>query len=382
MENALVRAAHLRDELKSWLLRHAYPLWWDRGVDRENGGFHESLSPNAEPLHEARRSRVQPRQMYAFSQAHTLGWTGPFRAAVEHGLSFQLAKYHRPDGFFRALVAADGSPLDDSVLLYDQAFALFGLAAAHATLPFSNARAVALDLHGRLCAHFKHSVSGFECALPPALPLLSNPHMHLLEASLAWREVSADPEWQVISDEIAELALSRFIDGARGIVREYFDTQWNVASGTAGRTLEPGHQYEWAWLLMRWAGGPDRPDVMSTALRLIETAETHGIDHERGVAMNATLDDFSVIDASARLWPQTERIKAACLAAVITREARYWTIAVQSGQALLRYLDTPVAGLWRDRMQPDGSFADEPAPASSFYHIVCAIAELDRAIGP
>jgi mannose-6-phosphate isomerase len=55
---------------------------------------------------------------------------------------------------------------------------------------------------------------------------------------------------------------------------------------------------------------------------------------------------------------------------------------VQSGQALLRYLDTPVAGLWRDRMQLDGSFVDEPAPASSFYHIVCAIAELDRAIGP
>jgi mannose/cellobiose epimerase-like protein (N-acyl-D-glucosamine 2-epimerase family) len=382
MQDALVRAAHLRDELKSWLLRDAYPLWWDRGADRENGGFHESLSPGAEPVREPRRSRVQPRQMYAFSQADPLGWKGPFRSAVEHGLKFQLAKYRRPDGFFRTLVAADGSPLNDSVLLYDQAFALFGLAAAHATLPLSTAQEVAVDLRERLRAHFRHAVSGFECALPPALPLLSNPHMHLLEASLAWRDVSAAPEWQVISDEIAELALSRFIDGTRGIVREYFDTQWNVASGTAGRTLEPGHQYEWAWLLMRWAARSDRPEVISAALRLIETGEAHGVDHERGVAMNAILDDFSLVDASARLWPQTERIKAACLAAVITREARYWTIAVQSGQALLRYLDTPVAGLWRDRMQLDGSFVDEPAPASSFYHIVCAIAELDRAIGP
>ena len=51
-----------------------------------------------------------------------------------------------------------------------------------------------------------------------------------------------------------------------------------------------------------------------------------------------------------------------------------------AGQGLWKYLETDVPGLWRDRMNPDGSFIEEPAPASSFYHIVGAILDLDAAL--
>jgi mannose-6-phosphate isomerase len=98
--------------------------------------------------------------------------------------------------------------------------------------------------------------------------------------------------------------------------------------------------------------------------------------------MNSLLDDWSPHDAGARLWPQTERLKAAALAARVTGEARYFTMAVAAADALLRYLDTPIPGLWRDRIDAQGKVVDEPAPASSFYHLVAAIAEisaLDRA---
>uniref|UniRef100_UPI0026281DAB AGE family epimerase/isomerase n=1 Tax=Asticcacaulis sp. TaxID=1872648 RepID=UPI0026281DAB len=100
----------------------------------------------------------------------------------------------------------------------------------------------------------------------------------------------------------------------------------------------------------------------------------------RGVGVNSLLDDFSIHDHGARLWPQTERIKAAVLAAEITGDPAFWTIATQGADGLLRYLDTPVKGLWWDKLSPAGHFTDEPAPASSFYHITCAIAELDRAV--
>jgi mannose/cellobiose epimerase-like protein (N-acyl-D-glucosamine 2-epimerase family) len=32
-----------------------------------------------------------------------------------------------------------------------------------------------------------------------------------------------------------------------------------------------------------------------------------------------------------------------------------------------------VPGLWHDKMRADGTLVDEPSPASSLYHIVCAI---------
>ena len=46
-----------------------------------------------------------------------------------------------------------------------------------------------------------------------------------------------------------------------------------------------------------------------------------------------------------------------------------------------RFLETPVAGLWRDRIDHNGVFKEEPAPASSLYHIIGAIEGLERHLG-
>src|ERR1700691_4228668 len=45
-----------------------------------------------------------------------------------------LKHYRRADGLYRTLVAPDGSPIDNSALLYDQAFALLGIASARRLL--------------------------------------------------------------------------------------------------------------------------------------------------------------------------------------------------------------------------------------------------------
>ena len=50
--------------------------------------------------------------------------------------------------------------------------------------------------------------------------------------------------------------------------------------------------------------------------------------------------------------------------------------AVEAFDVLSTYFETPVPGLWRDRRLAEGGFVDEPAPASSFYHIMVAFNEL------
>ena len=382
MTNAFADAARLRDRLKTWATEAAYPLWWKTGADHDKGGFFEKLDLDGAPVDGPRRGRVLPRQIYSFSIAGDLGWTGPWREAVEHGLSFYLSRYRRPDGLFRTLIGPNGESLDETAELYDQAFAMFALAAVAKVLPASAAEAktIAVEVRETLIAERKHPVVGFHNFIPPTAPLQSNPHMHLFEAMLAWNEVDLDPAWRALADEIAELALAKFIQAESGQLREFFDLDWNPAPGVQGRICEPGHQFEWGWLLLRWGKLAGRPDATAAALRMIDDAEARGIDLARGVAINALLDDFSIHDNGARLWPQTERIKAAVLAAETTGEARYWDMAVAGAEGLLAYLRTPIPGLWRDKYQSDETFVEEPAPASSFYHIVLGILEMDRAI--
>jgi mannose-6-phosphate isomerase len=382
MTNARADAERLRDDLKAWALDHAFPLWWEVGADHVKGGFFEKIAQDGTPVEAPRRARVQPRQIYSYAVAGLLGWTGPWKQALNHGLDFYLAKYRRPDGFMRTLVANDGAPLDDKVDLYDQAFGLFGLAMAAQVLPErTDLPVLAVQLRDRLYADLKHPVTGFEESAPRSLPLLSNPHMHLFEASLAWLDVSGgEAGWRAMADELAELALGKFIDPVSGGLREYYDGDWNPAPGVAGRIIEPGHQFEWAWLLLRWGKLAGREDAVRAALRMIAIGDGPGVDPARGVAIFALLDDMSVHDDVARLWAQTERIKAGVLAAEVTGDPRWWATAAAGAEGLIKYFDTPVKGLWRDKLRADGTFVDEDAPASSFYHIVCAILELDRAI--
>jgi mannose/cellobiose epimerase-like protein (N-acyl-D-glucosamine 2-epimerase family) len=367
--------------LLGWLLEAAYPIWSTQGIDSMRGGFQERLMLSGEPTDDARRARVQPRQIYAFSRAPSLGWKGDANGAVAQGLSYFLTRYRRPDGLFRTLVSADGTPIDDRALLYDQAFALLGFATAAPLLGSSFSLAgEAEQLRQALFKHLKRAGPGFESGLPHGPPLLSNPHMHLLEASLAWLDVGGGNEWRSLADELGELALSHLIDPATGMLHESFDSSWKPTQDAPGRLVEPGHQFEWAWLLMRW--GQRRADVREVALRLIDVAETHGV--HGGVAINAIVNDTSIHDGSARLWPQTERLRAAALAARLYGDTRYWKMTEEAAAGLLRYFATDVPGLWFDRLTPSGEFMRETVTAGNLYHIVGAIYEvaaLVRSVG-
>ncbi len=367
-------------EIRRWLTEDAYPVWADTGVDPRTGGFQEAVRLDGAVVDAPRRARVQPRQIYSYALAERLGWRGPWRAIVERAADFYLRAYRRPDGLFRTLVSGDGAPLDDSVSNYDQAFALFALAQLHA-LGDARAEPMAEALLNELRARRGRPQGGFEESEPPSPPLQSNPHMHLFEAALAWAEAGGDGRWTDLAAEIATLARDRFIHPQSGALREFFDSDWSPAPGLQGRLVEPGHQFEWAWLMTRWGLRSGDAQALQAGRRLYEVGEGWGYDPVRGVAFSAVLDDGTSHDTTARLWPQTERAKAAAILAVQTGEARYWTALAGAGRALLRYFDVPVRGLWRDKLRPDGTWIEEPAPASSFYHIVCAIDVASDALG-
>ncbi|MCK3778603.1 AGE family epimerase/isomerase [Ensifer sesbaniae] len=369
--------------LSQWLADKALPLWRDAGVDAA-GGFVETIDMVGEPTRANRRARVQPRQVYCFAEAGRRGWSGDWRGAAEGGLAYFDRVFKQPSGFYGALADADGNLLDPSFDLYNQAFALLAFAYLAEVVPARKAEMVGRsnDLRSRIEAHVKHPVAGFEEDNPPRLPLCSNPHMHLFEACLASEMVDGFDQvaWANLADEIADLAMDHFIDAESGVLREFFDHDWAPFAGDKGRIVEPGHLFEWAWLLLRWAERRGSAEAIVKARRLFDIGEAHGICPNRNVAIMTLLDDLSVADPIARLWPQTEWLKASIRFAALTNgveRERYLASAARAAAALRAFLETPVAGLWRDKQKADGSFVEEPAPASSFYHILCAIYETE-----
>ena len=366
---------NVRSRLVGWLVHDAYPLWSNNAVDPA-GGFAEALDANGRAHSSPRRARVPPRQIFAFSHAPAFGWQGASVAIIERGIRHFTKHYRRGDGLYRTLIAADGTPLDNRAILYDQAFALLGFAAAAAALDArEHFEERALDLRRAITAAFQTADGAFRAHEGAALQLEANPHMHLLEACLAWRHIGADAAWGEWVDNLAGIAV-RFIRPASGALGEYATPAGAPTPGIAGKSVEPGHQFEWAWLLLRC--DPGSASLLSTALRLIAVGETFGV--RNGIAVNALADDLAISDPKARFWPQTERLKAAVLAADITGDEQYWSMALSAATSFFPYLATRIAGSWYDEQLPTKEMSESAAPASTFYHVVAAVQALDQAL--
>jgi mannose/cellobiose epimerase-like protein (N-acyl-D-glucosamine 2-epimerase family) len=358
--------------LCAWLFDAALPLWWERGADRVRGGFFEKIDVDGTPADLPRRFRVIARQAFSYFEASRLGWNGPGHEASLWALEYLARHFIAQDGTVISLVAPDGTVLDGGFDLYNQAFALLAFATGWqcegADSPW---RDRAVRLRNRLDEAHAHSHAGYRSG--GGAPLQSNPHMHLLEAAMAWMVIDPDPAWRKMADQIANLALTHFVDAKAGALREFFASDWSPAADVAGQIVEPGHQYEWAFLLNRWAGltGREPPPAID---RLIAFADAHGVDPMRKVAINSLLIDGSIHDAKARLWPQTERIRAYALGDAAIADGRMR----QAIEGLMKYFATRVRGLWFDQLTPADVMIVEPAPASSLYHIVGAIMELSK----
>ncbi|QTN19939.1 AGE family epimerase/isomerase [Brevundimonas sp. AJA228-03] len=368
-----------------WLRLKALPTWATLGMGCD-GSFAEALTLAGRPVHVPRRARVQARQIYVYAQAGILGWEGPWQHIVKAGTRCLIDKFIKPDGLARTLLSAEGEPLDDTSMLYDQAFILLALAMAdkvgvaepdlvQCAINLRDALAVRVLPNGALREAGEH-------------PFQSNAHMHLLEAALEWEQSRPDAGWMALSDRVVGLALSTFIDPAGGFLREFFDESWGPADGDDGRLVEPGHQFEWAWLLARYAVSRKDEKILAAAHRLY-AAGLRGVGDRDRVACDSLNDDLSVRSSRARLWPQTEWLKASLIlaeCAVDGSRADFLEQAAAAQRALALYLTSD--GLWHDKRLSTGAFIDEPAPASSFYHIMAAFTELKRteqaaqAVGP
>ena len=362
--------------LSAWLRSKALPIWCTLGQN-DGGAFEETLGLDGRRVRTAKRARVQARQIYAYGQAGLLGWQGPWRRTVESGLEYLDGRFTRPDGLLRAVLDVDGQPVDEHASLYDQAFLLLALAVAGRALGRADLEARAVAVRELLLLERSHKGGLTEVG---AKPYQANPLMHMLEASMAWEEESVDAGWRELSDSIVAIARTRLIDQKIGLIGDFFDDDWTPPGDRRSELIEPGHQLEWSGLLAQHAKTRGDSELGALAWELYLSG-LDGFDPHKEVIIDSRNINGTVRSERARLWPQTEWLKASLIFATLSDDGRREFCLNQAARAeagLWRYLTSD--GLWKDKLLEVGRFIDEPAPASSFYHIMAAYAEVERAV--
>ena len=367
---------------RDWVCGKALPRWSVDGFDGAAGRFHERLDAAARPIDVPHRAMVQARQVYVFARADLLGWSSGGGALAERAMR-SLQRDFLDESASQASVAFSidrfGGRVSEVRDAYAHAFVLF----AAAWLYRLNGDRRLLELADKLDRFVRDRLvdpvhDGVFDTDPPARPTKrQNPLMHLLEAYLALERAAPGRGFAERARWIVTLFRTRLLQPRSGVILEHFAQDWSTGEGTA-RVFEPGHHFEWVWLLRDYQSLIG-DDVAAIGTRLFDIALAHGVAAS-GLLFDEVGDDMRVVKPSHRLWPHTEAIKAAAVRARFDGDPRARALAAAMGHALTdNFLDRPFAGGWIDQIDGEGRALVDYVPASSLYHLFFAAAEADTA---
>jgi mannose-6-phosphate isomerase len=171
--------------------------------------------------------------------------------------------------------------------------------------------------------------------------------------------------------------LLRTRDGSK--VLEHFDENGQPDS-ERGSLIEPGHLYEWYWLVNEYADIAELPAYRATCTPIMDWADRWGVDGDAGGIYDQVDSNGKIVSHRKRIWPVTECIKAFATRVRIggdeqskTSLAR-WMIFIGE-----RYCGND--GSWYEYLNRDLQPDCDYLPLSTSYHVAMAALEVERLLG-
>ena len=227
-----------------------------------------------------------------------------------------------------------------------------------------------------------------------------NANMHMCEAMLAAYQASDEPRYLERALTLADNMTRRQAAKAEGLVWEHYDVDWNIdwkynldnpKHLFRPWGFQPGHQTEWAKLLLileplLLERNREEKWLVPTAQHLFDTALDRAWDKEYGGIAYGFAPDGSVCDDDKYFWVQAESLAAAALLHARTGQAKYdewyqklWAYSWE------HFVDHKYGAWFRILTRDNRKYDDEKSPAGKVdYHTMGAcyeVMELIRAGG-
>ena len=382
-----------------WLLTVSVPFWAEYGIDRTHGGVFAHLNFDGSPVDDDhKRFRVLPRQIYCFAEAQMMNPAidleiGPiFCNLFDHMVT---TGWHDEGGWIHHY-NPDGSVKNALRDTYDLCFVLLACASLYKATQWPEAKDWAMKTLVWMDKNLSDDThGGYAENNNGSLPRRANPHMHFMEAMLAWYETTGDIEFLNRAARVVDLFEQHFFQTKTNTLAEFFEQNWQPRLEGADALVEPGHHYEWAWLLLRFDRLAPREGLREKAFALFGHARSFG--HQDGgvgaacdfMGIHGELPDSNLSSNPldrARCWPQTEALKAGVEMAKLGVQSapnfcqstlnllfNHYLLTDSNKDSLLAGRKNSKAGGWVDVLDTAGEKVAPYMPSSTWYHLFCAL---------
>ena len=374
--------AHIRDTMA---------FYHPRCIDSAGGFFHYFKDDGTVYDRSHRHLVSSTRFIFNYAMALREFGNAEYRDAALHGLRY-LREVHRDantGGY--AWTIRDGKPEDRTNHCYGLAFVLLTYATA-TKAGIAETRAWMDETWNLLEKHFWDEAFGlYRDEADPQWNFSGyrgqNANMHMCEAMLAAFEATGETRYLDRALTLADHMTRRQAKLANGLVWEHYDTQWRVDWDYHKDDpkhlfrpwgFQPGHQTEWAKLLLILERHRPIDWLVPTAKHLFDTALAHSWDEARGGMVYGFAPDYSICDDDKYFWVQAESLAAAALLAQRTGEEKYWTWYDKLWTYSWQHLVDHRYGAWYRILDADNrKYSDEKSPAGKTdYHTMGACYEV------
>jgi mannose/cellobiose epimerase-like protein (N-acyl-D-glucosamine 2-epimerase family) len=304
--------------------------------DERGGFFHHFLDDGT--IYDADTRHLVSSTRFVFNYVNAYFQTGDkrYQEWAEHGFAFLEQHRHGTDGHYIWQLRA-GKIEDGRAMAYGHAFVLLASACAW-RLNISGAKQTLYQVYDFMEKQFweaEHNAYADERDI--SLASLSdyrgqNANMHSVEALIAAYEATGDEQFLTRAKQIAHQFCVVLAAQSRGQIWEHYDTSWQVDwQHNMDKPddlfkpwgFQPGHQIEWAKLLLQldWISPEDW--YLETAIRLFDTAMKKGWDTAYGGLVYGYAPDGRFADAHKYFWVQAEAIATSWRLYQRTLLARY-----------------------------------------------------------
>ena len=336
------------------------PLWQGPGWTADMALPYEALSPDHQPLPPQRyRAMACARQLYVF--ASLIGDKDFPDAAARAGALFRSLQQHFHDaehGGWIYSIDPHGAPLDQRKDLYTHAFIIFASAHYWAKVREPLVESVLKAALSVVAERFSDGNGLYEASLNQDWSSLGsgplqNPLMHLAEAFLATLSVRDDAPVQAALLTLTERMQQRFIEPVHNVMLE-------KPRGAVDNWFEPGHQFEWFFLLHASPLLRETP-LHASLERAFSFAEQVGVDAKTGAVCGMLDSAGGLRDGTQRIWAQAEYLRALTLRPENQPRLQRQLLALQ--QHFLH------AGGWYECLDAQGNVSRADMPSTTPYHL-------------
>lgn len=337
------------------------PLWQGPGWNADLALPYEALDAEHQPLPPQRyRAMACARQLYLFSSLIGQVPGAETRAAA----LFRSLQQHFHDaehgGWFYS-IDPQGAPLDQRKDLYTHAFILFACAHYWDKVREPLVESVLNAALEVIAQRFATDDGLYEACLDRDWSSLKtgplqNPLMHLAEAFLATLSVREDAGAERALVTLCTAMHKHFIDPQTGVLME-------KPLGAVDNWFEPGHQFEWYFLLESSSLLRDSKLHRSLSRAFSYTEQLGVIKHNGAVRAMLDLqsDPRRPRDSTQRIWAQAEYLRALTLRPDSEAAVLHQLQALQQ-----RFLH---AGGWFECRDEEGEVSRKDMPSTTPYHL-------------